>query len=344
MPAWQALDANRDGAVAVDELHPLQARVMKNHDADDDAMISISEYVSFNLDPGAASRIPIPENVRVIEDLPYTATGDPRQQVDVYLPKQPLGSSPLPVVAYIHGGGWALGSKISARAQVLPLVETGRFAAVSIGYRLSWQENWPAQIHDVKAGIRWIRAHAQEYGFDPARICAFGPSAGGHLVAMLGTTNGVDSVEGELGEHTRQSSEVQCVVDFFGPTDLRGADALDPQGNPSVVTKLLGGPANENPELAAQASPLFHLDASDVPFLIVHGTKDSLVNYSDSVELDAALRKAGVPVVFLTIEGGGHGDFGLAITEVNARVDAFLEKTLYDQHIEVASDTLHAAP
>jgi acetyl esterase/lipase len=343
-PAWQALDADKDGAVALEELHPLQARVMSLHDADGDGMISLTEYVSYDLDPGGASRIPIPPAVRLVEDVPYAASDDPRQRLDIYLPDQPADSKPLPVIAYLHGGGWLLGSKVAARTQALPLVASGRFAAVSIGYRLSWQETWPAQVHDVKAGIRWIRAHAKEYGMDPARICAFGPSAGGHLAAILGTTNGVQNVEGALGENTDQSSDVQCVIDFFGPADLRDADALDPLGNPSTVTKLLGRPAEEAPALAANASPLVHVDAGDVPFLIVHGTDDTLVPYSESVELATALRKVGVPVILQTVQGGGHGTFGSATTEINGRVSAFLEKTFYDKEVLVPGDTLAAEP
>ena len=344
VPAWQALDANKDGAVAIDELHPLQAHVMKLHDADGDGMISLAEFTSYDLDPGGAARMAIPESVRLLEDLPYAATTDPRQRLDVYLPVPAVDSAPLPVIAYIHGGGWTMGSKISARTQILPLVETGRFAAVSIGYRLSWQAPWPAQIYDVKAGIRWIRAHAREYGFDPRRICAFGPSAGGHLAAMMGTTNSVKSVEGNLGEHLLESSDVQCVVDFFGPADLRYADALDARGNPSIVTQLLGGPAQQNTESATNASPLRQVDANDVPFFIVHGTADPLVAYSDSVKLVAALRAAGVPVVFQTVQGGGHGSFGAAADAVNERTRTFLEKIFYDPSIEVQSAQLDAGP
>jgi len=343
-PIWQALDANQDGKVALEELHPMQAGLLKRHDGDGDGLISLSEYAAYDFDPGSALQIPIPAGVRLIEDIPYAATDDPRQTLDIYLPDPPAVSGPLPVIAYLHGGGWTMGSKVSARPQMLPLVASGRFAAVSIGYRLSWQEPWPAQIHDVKAGIRWIRAHAAQYGLDPARICAFGPSAGGHLAAMLGTTNGVAAAEGTLGENTGQSSDVQCAVDFFGPADLRGAAALDPLGKPSIVTQLLGGAAVEHPDMAAEASPVFQVDAGDVPFFIVHGTDDPLVAYSDSVKLAAALEAAKVPVVFQTVEGGGHGSFGAAMETVNERVVLFLEQQFYDPDIEVPADNLRTGP
>lgn len=343
-PKWRGLDADGDGVVKLSELHPIQAAAMAAHDANQDGEISLAEYVAFDLDPGNAGAIPIPDNVVLIPDLPYAATGDPRQQLDILLPAQPPGAGPLPVIAYIHGGGWAIGSKVAARSQMLPLVASGRYAAVSIGYRLTWQDTWPAQIHDVKAAIRWIRANAADYGLDPARICAFGPSAGGHLVAMLGTTNGERALEGELGKHLDQSSDVQCVVDFFGPADLRGRDGVDQRGNPSMETQLLGGTPASKPELAAQASPVVHVDSGDVPFLIVHGTRDPLVPYSQSVALDEALREAGVSVIFQTIDGGSHGSFGAAMPELNARLEAFLQQQLYGADVEIASNPLQFGP
>lgn len=339
-PAWRALDRNADGVVSLTELHPIQARVMAAHDVNGDAEISLSEYVAYDLDPGNAAALPIPESVRLIEDLPYAGTSDPRQQLDIILPTERDGEGPLPVIAYVHGGGWSMGSKVSARSQMLPLVTTGRYAAVSIGYRLSWQETWPAQIHDVKAGIRWIRANASRYGLDPARVCAFGPSAGGHLVAMLGTTNGEAGVEGELGEHQNESSDVQCVVNFFGPADLRTAAAVNRLGGPSMPARLLGAPPAEVAELAAQASPVVHVDSDDVPFFIVHGTRDPLVEYQQSVALDKALREAGVSSSFQTIEGGGHGDFAAGVPELDRRLEAFLEKNFYDQSVEVEAGKL----
>ncbi len=339
-PKWQSLDADGDGVVALSELHPLQAGAMRAHDADGNGDISLEEYAAYDRDPGNAGAIPVPDNVELLADLPYAATGDPRQRLDIYLPARIPNGEPLPVIVYVHGGAFLMGSKVMARSQMLPLVASGRYAAVSIGYRLSWQAHWPAQIHDVKAGIRWLRAHAEQYGLDSGRICAFGPSAGGHLVAMLGTTNGDGELEGTLGEYLDQASDVSCVVDFFGPSDLRERDALDRMGNPSAETQLLGGAPAEKPELATQASPLVHVDSGDVPFFIAHGTRDPLVPYSQSAALAQALREAGVSVSFQTIDGGGHGNFGAALPEVNARLEAFLQQQLYAADIEVPSGTL----
>src|SRR5687768_11458057 len=165
-PQWQELDTNRDGKVGLDELHPIQAASMKRHDMDGDGAITLAEYVANDLDPGGAARLPLADNVKLVADVPYASTNDPRQRLDIYLPRKPSVKGPLPVIAYVHGGAWMVGSKVMARSQVMSHVNSGRYAAVSIGHRLSWQDSWPAQMHDLKAAIRWIRAHAKDYGFD----------------------------------------------------------------------------------------------------------------------------------------------------------------------------------
>lgn len=339
-PQWSALDANGDGRVGLDEVHPLQAAAMKNSDFDGDGFISLAEYISYTNDPSGVGQKPLAGNVTLLSDIPYAGSEDPRQHLDIYLPETPALEGPLPVIAFVHGGGWRTGSKIMARPMIMNHVDSGRYAAVSIGYRLSWQDSWPAQIHDLKAAIRWIRAHADDYGFDPDRICAMGPSAGGHLVAMLGTTNGDSRFEGELGNHLNESSTVQCVIVFFGPVDLRADNNDDSLSTP--VADLLGSSPTENPSVAAEASPLLHVTADAPPFLIVHGTRDPLVAYSQSVALTEALDKAGVPVIFQTIEEAGHGNFGKATEEVERRVRAFLERTFHDPSVEVPSDTLQS--
>lgn len=337
-PQWEKLDANKDGKVTLAELPPMMAGAMRRSDIDGNGEISLAEYVRFDHDPAGASRMPLSDNVRLISDLPYAGTTDWRQTLDVYLPKNPSVKGPLPVIAYVHGGGWTTGSKDMARSQMMSLVQTGRYAAVSINYRLAWQSRWPAQINDVKAAIRWIRGNAPQYGFDPKRICASGSSAGGHLVGELGTTGGVASVEGTLGGYRRQSSRVQCVVDMMGPADLVNLDRVG--GGNSPIVLMLGGTAAEKPELARNASPIAFVDRSDPPFLLIHGSKDPTVPYTESVKMEAALRAAGVPVLFQTVEGGGHGDFGTALPAVAERTRLFFEKMFYDPKIEVPTDTL----
>lgn len=341
---WRALDANGDGVVSLEELHPLQAAAMIYSDLDRDGMISFEEYKAYDRDPGGAGRVPLGGNVELMADIAYAGTDDPRQRLDVYLPKQPTVAGPLPVIAYVHGGAWRMGSKVMARSQVMELVDSGRYAAVSIGYRLAWEASWPAQSHDIRAGIRWIRGNADNYGLDASRICAMGASAGGHLVAHLGTSAGERDAEDTLGDHLDQTSEVQCVINFFGPADLTTDSVAAGDEQPSPVALLLGDTPENQPELAREASPLHRVSGGDAPFLIIHGTKDPLVSYDESVRLTEALENAGVAVIFQSVEGGGHGNFGEASDAVNRRVAAFLERMFYDPSTEVPADILAYDP
>lgn len=337
-PAWQKLDANKDGKVTLDELPAPMAGGMRRSDLDGDGAISVAEYVAFDHDPAGSARTPLSDNVRFVGNANYAGTDDWRQTLDVYLPKKAAVPGPLPVLVYVHGGGWTTGSKHMNRSQAIALAQTGRYAAVSINYRLGWQTQWPAQINDVKAAIRWVRGNAARYGFDPKRICASGASAGGHLVGLLGTSGGVAALEGRLGAHVRQSSRVQCVIDTMGPADLANLDRASGPGSP--IRLMLGGTPAEKPEMARLASPVSFVGKSDPPFLLVHGTADPVVSYQESVKFEAALRAAGVPVLFQTIEGGGHGDFGAALPKVFERQRLFLEKNLYDPSVLVPTDTL----
>lgn len=333
-PAWEALDADKDGKVALGELAPFLSATLKPHDLDADGFISLAEYVDFDLDPNGEGRIPLADNVTWITGLDYAGTSDPRQALDIYLPKRRAAEGPLPVLAYVHGGGWVIGSKIMGRDQVMALADSGRFAVVSIGYRLAWQAPWPAQIDDVRAAIRWIRAHAGEYGFDTDRICAMGVSAGGQLVAKLGLADG----DGAAGPNPGRSSRVRCVVSEASPTDLRDI----PAGVPTIDQFL--GTGEGRADRARDASPIVDVGPGDPPFLIIHGNKDPIVPYRQAVEFEAALRKAGVPVLFQTVDGGGHGGFGPAWPAVNERIRLFLERELYDPSIAVPTDMLSVKP
>jgi acetyl esterase/lipase len=337
-PAWQALDSNHDGKVTLAELPPALAYALKLNDHDGDGVISLAEYVDYDRDPNAEAHTPLPDNVKLTADVAYAGAADPRQTLDIYRPKQPSVRGPLPVIAYIHGGGWSTGSKVLGRNLLTRWVQTGRYAAVSIGYRLSWQATWPAQMDDTEAAIRFIRAHAREYGFDPNRICLFGVSSGAHMAAKLGLSNGVATGGGKITTNPRQSTRVLCVIDELGPMDLRNSGSGS--GPPNPIDLLLGGKAANKPALANNASPILDVDAKDPPFLIVAGNKDPFVPYQQSVALDEALRKAGVPVLFQTVDGGGHGDFGAARPVVEERMRLFLERMFYDHATPVPTDTL----
>lgn len=247
------------------------------------------------------------EGTIVYRDLLYVSGGHERQKMDLYLPK---AEEKLPLVIRIHGGAWLAGSKESEGPQ--DYLRNG-FAVASINYRLSQHAVFPAQIQDCKAAVRYLRVNAQKYNLDPNRFGVWGTSAGGHLAAMLGTTGDIN--EFDVGENLSVSSRVQAVVDYFGPTDfLQMEEHRLPNGMihntpDSPESKLIGGNIQDNPEKVAKANPITYITGDDVPFLIIHGDMDPLVPHHQSELLEAALKKAGVPVLFYTVKGAGHGGF-----------------------------------
>jgi acetyl esterase/lipase len=264
----------------------------------------------------------------VHRDLAYVDGGHERQKLDLYLPKD--RENKVPLVVFVHGGAWLAGDKGAARA-ALPLVSQG-FAVASINYRLSQHATFPAQIHDCKAAIRYLRANADKYQLDAERIGVWGPSAGGHLAALLGTSGGVESLEGNLG-HNDQSSQVQAVVDWFGPTDLVQMGGSHNRPN-APEARLLGGPVQERLAEAKSANPITYVDSSDPPFLIMHGDKDPVVPYSQSELLDAALREAKVEVELVRVAGAGHGGpqfQGRQSGSVMSQVETFFQQHLMPQ-------------
>jgi acetyl esterase/lipase len=271
--------------------------------------------------PGRPAPPRPPEGVRVVRDLQYVAGGHERNRLDLYLPEKAEGRRPL--IVWIHGGAWWAGSKEGCRA--VPLVAKG-YAVASINYRFSQHAVFPAQIEDCKAAIRWLRANAAKYRLDPEHIGVWGESAGGHLVAMLGTTGGVKDLEGK-GGNLDQSSRVQCVVDWFGPADLTtmGSQA-DKPGTP--VAQLVGGPVQDNKEKARKASPLTYVGKDSAPFLIMHGDQDNLVPLAQSKVLAAALKKAGVEVTLQVVKGNGHGGPGFSSPENRKLIEDFFAKHL----------------
>ncbi|HAB11490.1 MAG TPA: carboxylesterase [Planctomycetaceae bacterium] len=323
-------DRNNDGRLTRQELPAAARRNFSRVDRDRNGFISLKEHAAF-LRGGARKRpAKLPAGVRLVADQDYVGDRNPRHRLDLLLPENPVGRKPLPVVAYVHGGGWRGGDKSSGLPRVSGLVASGRYVGVSIGYRLTGEASWPAQIHDCKAAVRWLKAHAKKYRFDPDRIAVFGSSAGGHLVSMLGVSGGVVDLQGRLGPHEKFDSRVAAVVDFFGPTDfLKMNDQpgkIDHNAARSPESLLVGGAIQQHADRCRHASPLTYVDSRDAPFLIVHGDRDDVVIFPQSQLLQAALKKAAVPVALVTVKGGGHGVRGRA---VEARVREFLEFHLY---------------
>ncbi|MBA4017790.1 MAG: lipase [Pirellula sp.] len=269
----------------------------------------------------------IPEDTQTYRDVRY-GPHETRNVYDLYVPKQKgeaKDAKPLPLVIWIHGGGWQNGAK-GAGGPATALLEQG-FAVAAINYRLSGDAIFPAQIHDCKAAVRHLRAKSKEYGIDPERFGVWGSSAGGHLVALVGTSGDVKELEGDVGDFTSVSSRVQAVCDWFGPTDLakmggRHNDAESPE------SKLLGGAVQENLDRVARANPITYVSADDPAFLIQHGDKDPVVPYSQSELLRDALEEAKVPVTLVCIEGAGHGGAEFNEPETQRQVLEFFQKQL----------------
>lgn len=260
----------------------------------------------------------VPEGTTADRNVEYGKQHE-RQKLDVYVPK---GDGPFPLVVWVHGGGWEGGSKDGGNP-TLALLGQG-YAVASVNYRLSQHAVFPAQIHDVKAAVRFLRANAKKYKFDPDRVGAVGASAGGHLVALLGTSGDVPDLDGDVGTKG-VSSKVSCVLDFFGPTDLAKLSPGAATNNP--ITRLLGGTTGEKADLAAKANPITFASKGDAPTLIVHGDKDTLVPLSQSELLNEALKKAGVESTLKVVPGAGHGT-GVFTPELAKEYAAFFDKHL----------------
>ncbi|MCZ2340498.1 MAG: alpha/beta hydrolase [Bacteroidales bacterium] len=239
----------------------------------------------------------LPKGAIVDKDIAYGQ--HEKQKIDLYrMPSE----KPQPLVVWIHGGGWAAGSKNDQRPAQLLLPEG--YAVASIGYRFSQHAIYPAQAADVRNAIRFLRANAKKYNIDPQHIGVWGASAGGHLVAVLGTGSDIKELDGKEG--TPGDARVQAVIDWFGPTELSSMTeaTTNPKG---LIPKLLGGTLAEKPELAKLASPLYHVTPDDAPTLIFHGDKDPLVPLAQSEIFAKAMKKAGVECELVVVPGAGHG-------------------------------------
>lgn len=242
----------------------------------------------------------------VLRDVEYAYIDGISLQLDLYLP-DPKPEKAVPLVIWVHGGGWRAGSKDQT---IAPAALGEDYAIASVEYRLTGVAIFPAQIHDVKAAVRWLRSHAGNYGFDPQQFGAWGSSAGGHLVALLGVSCGNPNLEGTVGEYLDESSCVQAVCDFYGPTDflalLEQRGGRDPR-RPMPEDQLIGGLVEDHPALAMLASPISHVSPEVPPFLIMHGSEDPIVPVEQSIAFDEALRAVGIDSTLIVIDGAGHG-------------------------------------
>ena len=274
---------------------------------------------------GRRRRMDFP-NVNIVRDVVYKRVNGRDLRLDIYSPKSI--THPLPVVLRIFGNRWSRGSK--NHPPPLNLIPQG-YIIVSIDYRLSGEAPFPAAIEDCKAAVRWIRASATTYHFDPDHIGAWGHSAGGHLAALLGTSGGVAELEG-AGDNSSFSSRVQAVCDMSGPSDiLQFYEAVSNSNErmariaKSSIEGFLGGPVEQNRAKAIAASPTTYVGKDDPPFLIIHGENDMSIPVSQSEVLASKLKAAGVQVTLIVAEGRGHGVGGPAFAR---EITSFFNKYL----------------
>ncbi|MFN0165303.1 MAG: alpha/beta hydrolase fold domain-containing protein [Bryobacteraceae bacterium] len=254
-------------------------------------------------------------DVDIERDIEFASAGGKPLLLDVYRPRNPQGKPP--VIVSIHGGGWHGGSKEASPG--LHFTSFG-YAVVSLNYRLTGEAVFPAQIHDCKAAVRWVRANADRYGWNATRIGTWGASAGGHLAALLATSGDVRELEGDLGVGGF-SSRVEAAVDFFGPIDV--AEWFRYKKSPFV--HLIGAPIEGNEDRLRAANPETYIGAGDPPVFVAHGAVDTLVPRSESERFYAALRRAGVPATLTIVPEAGHSVKGL---NLDAEVRAFFDRYL----------------
>ena len=273
----------------------------------------------------------IPDDLMLESDIVFNT--NPTRPLTLHLLRPRAEADvPRPLVVWIFGGAFMMGDKNSGLPHLIPLAQRG-YACAALEYRYSSEALFPAQIEDCKCGIRFLRAHSQQYNLDPNRIGVWGPSAGGHLSAMLGTTGDVSKLEGS-GGWGETSSHVQAVCDFYGPTDFLAMDRAGSKQHhdapDSPESKLIGGPIQEHPDLAARANPITYIAAAPKlpPFLVVHGDADPLVPFDQSERLVAALEHVNANVTFQRIAGAGHGGPEFETAEIVGLVHGFFDSHL----------------
>lgn len=260
-----------------------------------------------------------------VKDIVYAEVGNRNLLLDIYIP--PSNSAPY-LIVWVHGGAWHSGSKESPP---LSFVASG-YALASIDYRLSVEARFPAQIHDIKAAIRYLRANASKYGYRADKIVIAGSSAGGHLAALTGVTNGDPALEGTVGQFTQSSSSIQAILDYFGPTNFT---TIMKQSTPHGVSVrgpalalLLGQTVDNALEMAKKASPVLQVDANDPPLLIFHGDQDIQVPINQSHELVGAYKENDLKVQLEVVHGAGHSEKPYFDPEYQRIAEKFLADVL----------------
>jgi Esterase/lipase len=257
-------------------------------------------------------------------DIVFGKGGDVDLALDIARPEKL--DKPTPCVVFIHGGGWTGGNRKVHVPQILDFAKRG-YVSATIQYRLVPKAIFPAQVEDVKCGIRYLRANADKYKIDPNKIGAVGFSAGAHLSMLLGTMDKKDGLEG-TGGNADQSSKVQAVVAFFGPTDLAAEFPATPVDVPKLIREFLGGTEAEKRDAYKAASPVTYVDKDDAPTLIYHGMKDRLVPFAQAEKMAEVMDRAGMPGRVELLLNADHGWGGAELTRTVEGTAAFLAEQL----------------
>jgi acetyl esterase/lipase len=261
-------------------------------------------------------------------DIEYARVGNQVLKLDLYLPK--VVNPPL--LIYVHGGAWRAGSK--SDVPILKLLNHG-FAIASVDYRLSTQALFPAQVHDIKAAIRFLRAKSELYHLNTKKLAIVGSSAGGHLAALVGVTKEHKELEGKVGEDLNQSSAVQCIISLYGASNLQTilsqSTEFGLQMRVPALELLLGGQPDQKPELAKLASPVAQLDQNDPALLLIHGDADPQMPAAQSQEFEKAYKALRLPVEYLVMPESKHGGAEFYDNERTAIMAKFLRTHLVEK-------------
>lgn len=282
----------------------------------------------------------LPAGIKMEKDIAYIEGGDEAQRLDIYVPEKPA-DKPLPLIVHIHGGGWIGGSKFPCPVALMVLKG---YAVASVEYRFSQKAKFPAQIQDCQAAIRWLRAHAKPYNFDIEHVGVVGGSAGGHLSALVGTSGGKKAFP-PIGGNEEQSDKVQAVCDIFGPADFstvvqqaaedKNVKNIFAFNTPQDPYSSLIGTNLSDKSKADAVSPVHYASQDNPPFLILHGTHDTLVPYAQSQELLATLKARGVEAWLQTLPGAGHGGGSFSKPSVTKLTQDFFDKYLKGADLEI---------
>jgi acetyl esterase/lipase len=270
--------------------------------------------------------------IKTTKDIEYVRAGNESLRLDLYEP----AAANAPLLVYVHGGGWERGAKTPM--PLTGLVERG-YASASLDFRPASAAPFPGQVHEIKAAIRFLRGTAARHTYDARRIAVVGVSSGGHLAALVGLTNGNPELEGTLGEHRKESSDVAAIVSYFGASNLTTILAQStPFGlgiREPALKALLGASPKENEAVAKLASPIFHVDAGDPPLLLLHGDQDPQMPINQSHELQGQYERAGLKSELIVVHGAAHGGDAFYTPQNLDRVAAFLDANL--RHTRLSS-------